>query len=194
MLSEYKLTLTPKTIDSAATSVRPLLEKAQAELGFVPNMYSRMANAPGLLSTYVHGYKLFRQESGFSAVEQEVVFLAISVENNCEYCVAAHSLVADAMSKVPPAVTDAIRDRRMVPDAKLSALADFARTMVATRGQPTGRAVESFLAAGYTEQDVLQVILAVSMKTLSNYANHLFHTPIDAMFAARSWNSARAVA
>ena len=46
-----------------------------------PNMYSNMANAPALLSTYSHGYKLFRSESGFRPIEQEVIFLTISYEN-----------------------------------------------------------------------------------------------------------------
>lgn len=187
MLSEYKLTLAPKTIENADPKARPFLEKAQAQMGFVPNMYLGMANSPGLLETYLHGYALFRQGSGFSAVEQEVVFLVISRQNGCEYCVAAHSLVADAMSKVPVEVTDAIRDGHAIPDAKLAALAAFVEVMVERRGLPRRADVEAFLGAGYTERQILEVVLALAVKTISNYSNHLFHTPVDAAFAGRVW-------
>lgn len=91
------------------------------------------------------------------------------------------------MSKVPPAVTDAIRQGRSIPDPKLSALSAFASLMLATRGRPTRQDVETFLAAGYTERHILEIILAISVKTLSNYTNHLFHTPVDSVFARRAW-------
>lgn len=191
MHSEYQLSLPAQTIESAAPAARQLLEEARSQLGFVPHMYARMANLPALLSTYSHGYQLFRQEAGFTAVEQEVVFLAISVENGCEYCVAAHSLVADAMSRVPTAVTNALRDGQPAPDAKLAALAEFTRIIVAKRGLPSASDVAAFLSAGYEEQHVLGVLLAVAVKTISNYTNHLFHTPLDAPFTTRAWSDPR---
>lgn len=188
MSTEYKLSLSPRTTADAEPRAKSALESAQKSLGFVPNMYAGMANSPGLLDTYLHGYQLFRQESGFTPAEQEVVFLTISRSNGCRYCVAAHSLIADQMSKVPPAVTDAIRDGREIEDAKLAALNAFTRTMVETRGLPARGDVDAFLSAGYSERQVLEIILAIAVKTLSNYSNHLFHTPVDAMFAARAWN------
>lgn len=187
MLSEYKLTLAPQTLENAASQAKAVLEQALAQLGFIPNMYSVMVNSPGLLKTYLDGYALFRKESGFIPVEQEVVFLTISRENGCEYCMAAHSMLADMMSKVPPAVTEAIRSGGAIPDAKLAALSQFTRTMVAKRGLPGRSDVEKFLAAGYSERHVLEIVLAIAVKTLSNYTNHLFHTPLDAKFASRSW-------
>ncbi|RYU62524.1 carboxymuconolactone decarboxylase family protein [Methylolobus aquaticus] len=187
MSSEYTLSLSPRTLEDAEPRAKAALESVQASLKFVPNMYRVMANAPGLLDTYLHGYALFREGSGFTPAEQEVVFLTISRDNGCEYCVAAHSFVADTMSKVPPAVTDAIRDGRLIPDEKLSALSTFASLMLETRGRPGQHDVETFLAAGYTERHILEIILAISVKTLSNYTNHLFHTPVDSVFARRAW-------
>ncbi|HYE38116.1 carboxymuconolactone decarboxylase family protein [Methylocaldum sp.] len=187
MSSEYRLSLPPKTIENAEPRARTALESAQANMGFIPNMYAVMANSPGLLESYLHGYALFRAESGFTPVEQEVIFLTISRENGCHYCMAAHSFVADAMSKVPSAVTDAIRDGKSIPDATLAALSAFAITLVKTRGQPSRRDVESFLAAGYSERSILEIILAIAVKTLSNYSNHLFHTSVDPVFASREW-------
>ena len=111
MLSQYKLSLPALTADTASSGASLLLKGAQANYGFVPNMFTYMANSPGLLATYFQGHDQFRADSGFSAIEQEVVFLTVAVENGCEYCVSAHSLVADAMSKVPAAFARATRRR-----------------------------------------------------------------------------------
>ena len=191
MQAEYKLKLTAKTIEDAAPKARAGLQQAQEKMGFIPNMYARMANSPGLFDTYQQGYAVFRAESGFTPAEQEVVFLTISRVNGCEYCMAAHSFVADKMSNVHSAVTDAIRNGTEIPDERLSALAKFTRVMVEQRGLPQTRDVEAFLAAGYTERQILEVILAIAVKTLSNYANHIFQTPTDAMFASRAWKEPR---
>jgi uncharacterized peroxidase-related enzyme len=187
MQAEYKLTLPPLTEANADAIAADRMRAAQAGFGFVPNMYGVMANSPGLLDTYVHGYERFRALSGFTPAEQEVVLLAVSRENGCTYCVAAHSFIADKMSGVAPAVTDAIRDGQPIPDARLAALHDFTRTMVVKRGLPDSADVNTFLAAGYSERQILEVVLAIAVKTLSNYANHLFHTPVDGVFARRRW-------
>jgi uncharacterized peroxidase-related enzyme len=186
--SERALTLPARDVGDTDPAVAAILSKAQSRLGFLPNMYRSMANAPGLLDTYMVGYDAFRSDSGFTATEQEVVLLAISVTNACEYCVAAHSTIADR-SGVPAAVTDAIRSGAMLPDPRLDALADFAVALVETRGRPTIADLDAFHAAGYREDHVLQVLLAVAVKTISNYSNHLFHTDVDAAFAGRTWEA-----
>ena len=122
------------------------------------------------------------------------MFLTISRENRCHYCVAGHSFLADKKSGVPPAVTDAIRDGRPVPDAKLRALSEFTRTLMAKRGWLDRAEVDALLAAGYTERHILEIILAVGVKTLSNWVNHVFNTPVDDMFAARQWGGSTAPA
>jgi uncharacterized peroxidase-related enzyme len=187
MLSEYQLSLPAITLESADGREQAALEKAKAQVGFIPNMYARMVNSPGLLETYLDGYAAFRKESGFTPAEQEVVFLVISRENGCEYCVSAHSMLADVQSGLAPSVTDAIREGTLIGDTKLAALADFTRTLFHTRGLPSQAAVHAFLSAGYSERQVLEIVLALAVKTLSNYANHLFHTPLDAMFSGRAW-------
>ncbi|MBI4936365.1 MAG: carboxymuconolactone decarboxylase family protein [Actinobacteria bacterium] len=184
--AEYRLTLPPRTDTDDDLSVAAVLAKAKAEIGMIPNMYANMANAPALLNTYLLGYSAFRAESGLSATEQETVLLTISRFNGCGYCMAAHSAVAD-MTHVPAAITDAIRDGQPIPDHRVAALADFTLAMLTSRGMPSTAAVEAFLDAGYTEQHVLHIILAIAVKTISNYSNHLFHTPVDAAFAARTW-------
>jgi AhpD family alkylhydroperoxidase len=115
------------------------------------------------------------------------VLLTVSHENGCEYCVAAHSFLADAVSKVPRSVTAAIRAGAVIPDPRLRALSDFTRIVVANRGLPSRPEVQAFLAAGYTERHVLEVVLAIAVKTLSNYANHLSHTGLDPVFGSHAW-------
>ncbi len=187
MLAEYRITLPPQTLETADARARAVLEKAHKQVGFIPNMYANMVHSPAVLDTYLDGYAAFRKDSGFTPVEQEVVFLVISRENGCEYCVSAHSFLADKASGVPTDITDAIRDDRPLSDAKLQALADFTRTMVNSRGLPGRAQVEPFLSAGYSERQILEIVLAIAVKTLSNYSNHLFHTALDERFAARKW-------
>lgn len=191
MSNAYRMTLPAVEVASAPPRVKEPLEAARKRMGMIPNMYARMAHSAGAFETYLFGYERFRKDSGFTPAEQEVVFLAISAENGCEYCVAAHSAMADTSSKVPREVTDAIRGGGIIADPKFRALAELARAIVATRGRPSDKDVKAFLAAGYTERQVLELVLAVSVKTISNYVNHLFETPVDAAFKAREWKAPR---
>ena len=188
MSAPFVLNLQQQSIEAGSPKVKTVLEKALKQVGFIPNMYGYMANVPGMLDTYLFGYDQFRTESGFSSVEQEVVFLTVSRANGCHYCVAAHSFIADKMSKVPDEVTNAIRNGQVIPDAKLQVLSKFTLVMLDTKGRPDQDDVAVFLAAGYSEQHVLDILLAISVKTLSNYANHLFNTPLDDMFKSREWH------
>jgi len=187
MLAEHQIQLPARTVENADPKAGLLLEEARRNLGFVPNMYANMANSPGLLETYLGGYAAFRVESGFAAPEQEVIFLVISRANGCEYCVSAHSFIADNKSKLAPEVTDAIRNGTPIGDARPAALAAFTSEMVETRGLPSRAAAEVFLAAGFSERHMLEIVLAMAVKTISNISNHLFHTPLDPVFSARRW-------
>lgn len=180
--------LKPLQTSEAKSPAREVMDGAQQKMGMVPNMYRTMANLPALLGSYAHGYDLFRQQSGFSAPEQEVVFITISRENGCKYCVSAHSFLADNASGLAKEVTDALRDGKALPDAKLDALSQFTKVMFDTRGWPAKEDVTAFLNAGYEEKHVLGIVLALSVKTISNYANHLFDTPLDAPFEGRRWD------
>ncbi|MDP1692485.1 MAG: carboxymuconolactone decarboxylase family protein [Burkholderiaceae bacterium] len=177
---------TLRAIDPATAqgAQKELLDRAVKAVGFLPNMYANMANAPAVLSTYLHGYALFRSESGLEPAEQEVVFLAVSQVNGCTYCTAAHSMIADKKSGVPAAVLQAIRAGQPIPDVRLAALYALTAAMVKTQGRPDRAAVQAFLAAGFQEKDVLYIVLAIAVKTLSNYSNHAFATPVDEVFAA----------
>ncbi|MFA7280845.1 MAG: carboxymuconolactone decarboxylase family protein [Sterolibacterium sp.] len=177
-------TLNAIRLDKANPAQKEVLETALKQVGFIPNMYANMANVPGVLTTYLHGYTAFRQQSGLSPAEQEVVFLAISQQNDCTYCMAAHSMIADKVSGVPAPVLAAIRSNQPIPDTRLQALYSFAQELVKTSGKPSQAVAAAFLSAGYTETTALQIILATAVKALSNYTNHLFQTVVDDPFAA----------
>jgi len=180
---EFQL-LDPQTAPEAA---RQGLEAAQKKLGFVPNMYAVMAHSPAAFNGYNAIYEAFRSQTTFNAHEQEVILLTISHENACHYCMAAHSTLAD-MSKVPAEVTEALRNGREIPDAKLNVLSKFTRTLVEKRGWASEGDVAELLDAGYTRQNVLDIVAAIAAKTISNYSNHIAQTPVDSAFEQRSWS------
>ena len=182
-------------LDTADLSPRQselLARGKKAAQGMLPNMYRAMAHNPALLDTYLYGYDALRKEAGFTPAELEVIFLVISDENGCDYCVAAHSLVADTLSRVPRAVTDAIRNGQDIPDSKLSVLAEVTRQVLLSRGRPDAATVQKLRDAGFDDKHLLGIVLAIGIKTLSNYTNHLFDTPLDSVFKVREFKAFKA--
>lgn len=188
-MSHHHTQLPLLTADTASPRSAELLRITQAKMGFLPNMYAAMAHSPSLFETYLQGYDRFRSGSGFTAPEQEVVFLTISSENSCAYCMAAHSFVSDKMTHVPDSALAALRDGTEIPDPKLRALSEFTHRLMRSQGRPSPEDVRAFLQAGYTERQILELILAIAVKTLSNYTNHLFETPVDPVFKSREWSA-----
>lgn len=176
------------TTDSAPEGAKDILNGARQKYGFVPNLLGMMSEAPALLKAYTTLNGIF-DESSFSPSERQVVLLTVSYENGCEYCVAAHSVIA-GMQQVPDEVVSALRDNSPIPDEKLEALRQFTRKVVQSRGWPEEADVKAFLDAGYGRQQILEVVLGVGLKTLSNYANHLADTPLDDAFAGQAWTKA----
>lgn len=187
MKTIQRLSLETKTIETADNISSNILENTKKGIGMIPNMYGLMANNPALLEGYSSSYKTFRENAGFTPPEQEVVFLSVAYENDCDYCMAAHSFVGDHMTNVPKEVTDAIRNNTEIPDAKFKALSLFSRAMTAKRGNPSQEDIDDFLNAGYTKNHILGVIAGIGVKIMSNYFNHVFNTPVDEAFKGRAW-------
>lgn len=174
------------SIQSAPAGAQALLQGSLKKYGFIPNLHGGLAEAPVALEAYIELTALF-DRSSLSPTERQVVLLAVSAENHCTYCVAAHSTIAKHMVKADPAVVDAIRNLQPLPDPKLDALANFTRNVVKNRGVVRGQAFDKFISAGYSRAQVLEVVLGVTFKTLSNYSNHLIDTPLDSAFQAEAW-------
>ena len=166
--------------DNAPRDARGLLEKAEQNYGFVPNILGVMANSPALLEAYMSLSQIFEKTS-FSAAEKQTVLLAVSTENDCGYCKSAHTAIAK-MQNVDDAVLKAIANGDKLPDDKLDTLFNFTRTMVEKRGHPSNDNLQKFFDAGFSEAQVQDVIAGIGMKTLSNYNNHIAETPVDDQF------------
>lgn len=174
------------SILTANATAKPLLEGSLKKYGFVPNLHGGLAEAPAALKAYIELTALFDQTS-FSPTERQVILLAISAENHCTYCVSAHSMIAKHMIKADPAIVEALRNGKPLPDRKLDTLANFARNVVKNRGEVCGQALDKFITAGYSQAQVLEVVLGVTLKTLSNYTNHIIHAPLDTAFQTEAW-------
>lgn len=174
------------TIETAPEASKKLLENSQKAFGMIPGLHAVMAESPGLLEAYQKTHELFSNTT-FNNDELTVVWQAINVENNCHYCVPAHTGIAKSM-KVDDAITTALRDETRLPNDKLEALRDFTLSVVRDRGELSDEKVDAFLDAGFTKQNILEIILGYSQKIMSNYTNHFARTPIDAPFRPFEWS------
>lgn len=175
---------TPDTAPGAAGAQLAGIEKAWK---FIPNLHRTLAESPELLAGYDMLFGLVGKTS-FTPAEQQIAFLAVNYENECEYCMAGHSVLA-AGAKVPGDVIQALRENEMVADARIQALRSFVQAMVRLRGKVGDEVLSAFLDAGFTQRNVLEVVLIVATKTISNYTNHITHTPNDAFMANTTWTA-----
>lgn len=178
-------TFTIHTIESAPEESKAILEQSVKQNGMLPNLHGVMAEAPGLLEAYQAVGQLF-SNSSFDAEELTVVWQTINVEHNCTYCVPAHTGIAHAM-KVDAQLTQALRDESKMPTEKLQVLRDTTLSMVRSRGLISEQEVATFFAAGYEQRQLLEIVLGLSQKVMSNYTNHLAKTPLDKPFQPFLW-------
>jgi len=183
---------TTHSIDSAPEAAKPLLEGAKKAYSFIPNLLGTMAEAPALLEGYMALAGIFDKTS-FSETERQIILMTNNRLNGCVYCMAAHTTISQ-MAKVPADVIDALRNNTPIADPKLEALRTFAAVINETRGWPSEIQVAAFIDAGYTQQNILEVILGTSLKVMSNYTNHVAETAVDAAFAPNAWSSESATA
>lgn len=179
------------TVDSAPEGSKPLLEDSLKSFGMIPNLHAVMAASPQVLDAYKSLSSLVSAAS-LSPTERTIVWQTINVEHRCHYCVPAHTFIAKS-EKIDDAIIDAVREERPIDDARLERLRQFTLSVVRNRGLVDAAETETFLAAGFTQQNLLDVILITSHKILSNYINHFADTPVDAPFAAHAWAPREAV-
>ncbi|MEY8847367.1 carboxymuconolactone decarboxylase family protein [Cellulophaga lytica] len=180
-------TLKIHNIETAPEGSKALLEQSQKQNGMIPGLHGVLAGAPGILEAYQTLHKLFTQSS-FNKEELTVVWQTINVEHECHYCVPAHTGIANMM-KVDSSLSEALRNRTAMPTEKLQVLHDFTLKIVRNRGHVTQDDLNTFYAAGYEERQVLEIILGLSQKVISNYTNHIANTPVDAPFQKFAWKA-----
>lgn len=173
-------------LDTAPEAAKPLLEKSIQGFGMIPNLHAAMAESPALLDAYqrLHG---FAQNASFDNEELTVVWQTINVEHDCHYCVPAHTYIANMMN-VDEDITESLRNQTRLNSTKLETLRDTTLLMVRNRGVIDQVDVETFYAAGFSKQNLLDIVLILAQKIMSNFTNHLADTPIDEPFQAFAWS------
>lgn len=174
---------TPKT---APEGSRAVLESTEKKIGFVPNLLAVLAESPAALQAYSNLSGALQHNTNLTSAEQQVLFLTISAENGCGYCMAAHSSIA-ANGVLTNGELAALREGTPLTNEKLEALRNFALAVVRKRGWVDEADQQAFADAGYSRRQALDVIAAVSFKTLTNYVNHLADPPVDEAFQPQAW-------
>ncbi|MBO6814927.1 MAG: carboxymuconolactone decarboxylase family protein [Rhizobiaceae bacterium] len=172
-------------LETAPEESKPLLEASNKAFGRLPGLHKVMAESPQALQAYQLLHKLFT-ETEFDADELTVVWQTINVEHECHYCVPAHTGIAKKM-KVSDEISNALRDETPLPSEKLEALRKFTLQMLRSRGNVTEEQLQAFFAAGYGHRAVLDIILGLAQKVMSNYTNHVAETPLDEPVKPFAW-------
>ena len=173
------------TVDSAPTASRSPLLGLQQAVGMIPNLAAGMAGSPALLTAFLTTRDIY-SKSTFSGAEIQVLSIVAAVENDCGWCVAFHSLMA-RKEGVAEDVVAALREGRSPADARLAALSAFARAMVRNRGAVGRAELDRFVAAGYSPESALDVVVGMAFSLMANYAGHLINPTLDTPFQPFAW-------
>ncbi len=148
------------------------LEKA---VGFVPNLYATYAHSENALENYLN---LSNAKTSLNAKQKEVVNLAVSQVNNCTYCLSAHTAIGKLNGFTEEQILE-LRGGKASFDSKLNALAGLAKNLTVARGAADETVVENFFREGWTKENLVDTIVLVGDKTISNYLHKTTDVPVD---------------
>ena len=163
------------TRDQVSENNQAIFDNLQKGLGFVPNLYATIGYSNNGLGSYL---TLQNAKSSLSKKEREVVNLVVSQVNDCRYCQAAHTAIGKMNGFTDEQILD-IRAVKVSFDPKIAALANFVKETTENRGRPAAHAVDAFFAAGYTNENLVDVIIVIGDKIISNYLHGITQIPID---------------
>ena len=161
------------------------LATTRKNFGMIPNVEKVMASAPQLLSGYAYMWDAF-ETTTLSPIERQVVFMTANFENECNYCIPWHTVLAKKAGVAKDDI-EALRSGAPLSNSKLDVLRGFTRTLIANRGKASEAELRVFLDAGYTDRQALEVILGLAIKLISNYTNSIAGTPLDAEVEMYRW-------
>jgi uncharacterized peroxidase-related enzyme len=161
--------------DDVTADNQAIFDNLKKMLNFVPNLYATFAHSATALGTYL---TLQNAKSSLNSKQREVINLVVSQVNDCDYCLAAHTAVGKMVGFTDAQILE-IRTGRATFDPKLDALAQFVREVAERRGHVAVSATEAFLAAGWTEGSVVDVIMVIGDKIISNYLHGVTKIAID---------------
>jgi uncharacterized peroxidase-related enzyme len=161
--------------DEVTPENQALFDNLKTALGFVPNLFATFALSPTALGAYL---TLQNAKSSLRPKEREVINLVVSQVNTCEYCLAAHTAVGKMLGFTETQIVE-IRRGRASFDTRLDALARFVREVAEERGHVSAQVTDAFLGAGWTQANLVDVIMIVGDKTISNYLHSVTKIPVD---------------
>ena len=165
--------------ETAPKKSKPPLRQLLEHSG--PNGFCAVtAESPETLTAYATLHKALLASS-FTDEEKTVIWQSINVKNQCHFCVPAHTYMARAKN-IDKTVSNALHDETVLPTARLEALRDFTLLLLRNHGHASDAEISKFLSAGFTHQNMLEVVLGLAQKTISNYVNHLARTPVDKQY------------
>lgn len=154
---------------------RKILNDLQMAFGFIPNVYAFMAYSPMALKSYL---QYTREKTSLSDIEAEAIYLITSQVNRCPYCLSAHSSFARALGLKDEEIIE-LREGKASFDKKLDILVKFTRAVVEDRGHTEDVLVDKFIKAGYTCQQLVEVVVLISQIMVTNFINNITHNPLD---------------
>lgn len=166
---------TVPTRSEVSETNQAIFDNLQKGLGFVPNLYATFALSPTALGDYL---SLQNRKSTLSAKEREIINLVVSEVNECIYCLSAHTALGK-MNGFSEAQIFEIRSGEASFNPKFDALAKFVREVTIHRGKPSSEAVEAFFEAGYTKANLIDALIIVGDKIISNYLHGITQIPVD---------------
>lgn len=181
MFQQYILDDTQSSDESTV-----LLKKVLDKFGFIPNQDKILAIAPAIYQAYNNSFDLFLGKSSLGLLEGQIVIMTSNYENNSPYCMAVHTWGME-MTNVPKDIIEALRNGTKINDAKLEALRNFATELIRNKGNVSDNTLKTFIDAGYTMQNVIEIIGGLSAKLISNYMNVIAKTPTDEIMKPYEW-------
>ncbi len=165
------------TLDQSPAATRPLLDAVKKQLGVVPNLMKVVGNSPAALGGYL-ALSGALAKGALGAKTGERIALAIAEVNACSYCLAAHSYLGKNVAKLDDAEIAASRSGTS-NDPKADAAVRFAVSVALERGHVSDAAVRAVKNAGYSDAEVMEIVVHVALNTLTNYVNEVAQTEID---------------
>lgn len=163
------------TRDEVSPANQALFDSLKKGLGTVPNLYATMAYSEHALGSYL---AFQNAKSSVIGKAREVVNLVVSEVNSCEYCLAAHTVIGK-MNGFTDAQVLEIRSGTAGFDRKLDALARLVKNIAIKRGHADPAMVDAFFAAGWTKENLVDVIVIIGDKTVTNYLHGVTGVPVD---------------
>ena len=170
------------TPDKAQGDLKNLYGAIEKKMGTVPNIFQYMANSIPLLKGYLSITELCNSTM-LSPRLRELIVLAVSQNNNCQYCLSAHSAVAKNLGLKEKEIIEARKAQST--DPKTQTILQFSKKFVDKKGFIDDQDVNQLKTAGLSDQEIGDILLVIISGIYTNYFNHLNNTPIDFPEAVR---------